>query len=164
MKKFFDNVGVGYAHSMKDIHLIMQALRERGYRMTAARQAILNVLLTSTRPLSPAELHRKAREAYRGVGLVTVYRTIEALIDLGVLRRVHREDGCHGYVYVGYGHRHIAVCRVCGKVLIFSGTEDVSVLEEKLEKETGFRVDDHLLQFVGVCAECQAKEKEGAKP
>ncbi len=146
---------------MKDMHLIVQKLRDRGYRMTAARQAILNVLLSSTRPLSPAELHQRAREKYQGVGLVTVYRTIEALIDLGVLRRVHREDGCHGYVYVGYGHRHIAVCRICGKVIVFPGSEDVLALEEKLWQETGFRVDDHLLQFVGVCAECQAREKEG---
>ncbi len=146
---------------MRDMDVIVRQLRNRGYRMTAARQAILNVLMNSTRPLSPAELHRRARDQYRGVGLVTVYRTIEALIDLGVLRRVHREDGCHGYVYVGYGHRHIAVCRQCGKVIVFSGTEDVQALEAKLFQETGFRVDDHLLQFVGVCAECQAREKEG---
>ncbi len=135
---------------------LFQELRRAGYRLTAARRLIVETLLRAERPLSPGDLYARVRERSDKVGLVTIYRTLETLVRLGVLQRVHQEDGCQGYVFVGYGHRHLAVCRQCGQVVIFEGEDDLTPIVNRLQQETGFVVDGHLLQLVGICAKCRA--------
>ncbi|NPA91530.1 MAG: transcriptional repressor [Chloroflexi bacterium] len=136
---------------------LLQELRRAGYRITDARRAIVQALVNASRPLNPQELYEAARVQHPRVGLVTVYRTLEALLELGMVQKVHGEQGCVGYVYTGRGHRHVAWCRACGRAFIFEGQEDLSSLEQSLERTLHFRVEGHLLQLTGLCAECQAR-------
>jgi Fe2+ or Zn2+ uptake regulation protein len=73
----------------------------------------------------------------------------------GLVRRVHREDRCDGYVLASPGHHHLLVCRRCGRAVEFPGAEDLSGLIAQVEQRTGFRVEDHLLQLVGLCGPCR---------
>ncbi len=136
-------------------------LRRAGYRVTGARKAIVQALLAASRPLTPQELHDAARLLYPKVGLVTVYRTLEALVRLGVVQKVHGSVGCPGYVFTGYGHRHVALCRQCGRAFIFEGEENLSRLIQIVEDTLHFHVEGHLLQFVGVCESCRANTHDG---
>lgn len=135
-------------------HLFHQ-LRQAGYRLTAARRTIIDVFLGAREPLSPTDIYTRARELNPRVGLVTVYRTLEALLDLGIVERIHGTGECQRYVLVGTGHKHLAICRACGQTVVFEEGDIFKCMEERLWQETGFLVETHLLQFSGLCARCQ---------
>lgn len=132
-----------------------EQLAAQGFRITAARRAVMEVLLAASAPLPPQEIFQQGREVCCGLGLVTVYRTLALLEEHGWARRVHREDGCHAYTSCSPGHSHAMLCRECGRTTDFPGTEDLQALIEQVEAATGYRVDDHLLQLSGLCPDCQ---------
>ena len=106
-------------------------------------------------PLSPQEIWELAEADHPGLGLVTVYRTLVLLEDLGLVRRVHRADGCHAYLPASPGHSHAVICSGCGRATEFSGGDDVRPLIKRVEAATGFTVNSHLLQLSGLCPDCQ---------
>jgi Fe2+ or Zn2+ uptake regulation protein len=133
---------------------IVHKLSQAGYRITRPRRAVICALLEEGRYSSPAKVHERAVRHYPAVGLVTVYRTLDLLSELGFARRIHTEDGCHGYAAANDGHRHHMVCRRCGAAVEFEGC-DLSPFMTRLSQETGYAIEDHLLELVGVCAMCQ---------
>jgi Fur family ferric uptake transcriptional regulator len=135
-------------------------LRAAGYRMTQPRLAVLQVLLESTEQLSPYEIHRRGKTIYARLGLVTVYRTLELLDELGIARRVHSKGRCHGYA-LAEGDQHYLVCRRCGHVAEFP-CKGMTALIESARQRTGFTVEEHLLELKGLCPDCQEKA-EGAR-
>jgi Fur family ferric uptake transcriptional regulator len=133
---------------------ILQQLSQAGYRITRPRRAVVGALLQDEGHHSPAEVHERAQARCPTVGLVTVYRTLELLADLGFARRIHTDDGCHGYASASHGHHHHLVCRQCGSAVEFEGC-DLSTLFEQIGRTTGYCVDEHLLELVGLCPSCQ---------
>jgi Fe2+/Zn2+ uptake regulation proteins len=132
-----------------------EQLSRAGWRITRPRRVVMRVLERAARPLSPQEIHARGRRLHRSLGLVSVYRALMVLERAGLVRRVHREDRCDGYVLASPGHHHLLVCRRCGRAVEFPGAEDLSGLIAQVEQRTGFRVEDHLLQLVGLCAPCR---------
>lgn len=133
---------------------ILEQLNQAGYRITRPRQAVIRALLEDGAHARPAEVHARARQYYASVGLVTVYRTLDLLSDLGFVRRIHTEDGCHGYATASHGHHHHLICRHCGATVEFDGC-DLSPFLDRVGRETGYAIEDHLLELVGVCSTCQ---------
>ena len=133
---------------------ILASLREAGYRITCSREAIIRVLSIAEDWVKPDDILLRAREECPSIGLVTVYRTLALLLDLGFIRRIHFEDGCHGYVRADLAHGHHLVCRSCQQVVEFPGTEDLTPLINAVQETTGFRIDEHMLELVGLCPEC----------
>ncbi len=130
-------------------------LAAEGYRLTAPRRAVLQVLQQTETPLSPQEILAQAHKAHPQLGLVTVYRLLNLLTGLNLLRRVHRKDGCHGYLPASLGHHHALICQTCGRAVEFAGEADLESLISRVEMGTGYRVEDHLLQLFGLCPGCQ---------
>jgi len=137
-----------------------EQLAEAGCRITESRRAVIQVLINAEVPLSPKEILARARQAYPKLGLVTVYRTLNLVTEMSLARRVHREDGCHAYLAASPGHSHVAICERCGRAVEFPGSSDLQALIQQVEASTGYRVDAHLLQLYGLCAECQEQEGE----
>lgn len=132
-----------------------EQLAARGYRVTAPRSAVMAVLAESEVPLCPKAITERAEQDGLQSSLVTVYRTLELLTELGLVRRVHGKDACQGYVLASPGHYHAIVCRRCGQVAEFAGYDDLDGLEAWAAKETGFAIDGHLLQLYGICSDCR---------
>lgn len=132
----------------------LAALQAKGYRLTAPLRVIVDLLVHSKRALGPVELYDLGRQEYPRMGLVTVYRTLAKLEELGLVQRVHQEDGCHMYLRATQGHEHILLCTGCGRVEYFRG-DDISELIAMTEKESGFVIQDHWLQLHGLCVDCQ---------
>lgn len=131
------------------------ALRRYGYRLTPQRRAVLEVIVDAEQHLTPADIHRRVQNEHSGVGLVTVYRTIEVLARLGLICEVRMEDGGRSYLLTRpLGDHHHLICSHCGRVVDFTGSE-LDDLERRLSQETGFKINDHLLQFTGYCPFCQ---------
>ena len=114
-----------------------ERLSEAGYRITASRRAVMAVLTRDSAPLSPQEILEEARTVHSRLGLVTVYRTLNLLTDLDLVRRIHREDGCHGYVLASPGHHHAVICHSCGRAVEFTGKNDIDALIAHVEARTG---------------------------
>lgn len=133
---------------------ITEQLSQAGYRITQPRQAVIRALLEDAGYSSPAMVHQGARRHCPTVGLVTVYRTLDLLSELGFVRRIHAEDGCHGYAIANHGHHHHLICRKCGAVIEFEGC-DLSPFLARVSQDTGYLIEDHLLELVGVCIRCQ---------
>lgn len=131
-------------------------LRQSGYRLTRSRQAVINTLFEADDWLSPEQVHQYARRHWRQLGLVTVYRTLALLAELGFVRRVHSEERCLGYALTELDHGHYLVCSDCHQAVEFPGTEDLTPLIARVARSTGFQIQDHLLELVGLCPSCQA--------
>jgi Fe2+ or Zn2+ uptake regulation protein len=138
----------------RDIQAWFSALRTNGYRLTNARKAVVDVVANSREVLRPAEVFNIARQNYPKLGLVTVYRTIEKLEDLGLIQRVHREQDCQAFVATRIGHHHLLLCTQCGKYVYFEGA-DLGDLFAGIEQDTGYVTQDHWMQIFGICPQCQ---------
>ena len=129
-------------------------LSENGYKLTKQRIAVMKVIASNNEHLNPDEVYEMAKAYCPRIGLTTVYRTLEILDRLGIIRRVHMDDGCHGYAPVSEGHHHHLVCTMCGRVVEFEGG-DLSNLLEEVTCRTGFEIKEHWLEFFGICPLCQ---------
>jgi Fur family ferric uptake transcriptional regulator len=136
-------------------------LQQAGFRLTRPRRAILEVLARTSGALEPEEIQDRAASIYPGIGLVTVYRTLTLLADLGCIRRVHQDDHCHGYARANLVHGHHVICRSCRHVVEFPGSEDIGAIIGQVARQTGFRIDDHLLELMGICPDCQDRDTAG---
>lgn len=147
-------------HSEESIvHTLVQA----GYRITRPRRAVIRALLEDGGTSSPAKVRAKASSYCPGIGLVTVYRTLDLLSEMGLARRIHTEEGCRGYTAASHGHRHHLVCRHCGAAVEFEGC-DLAPFLDQVSLTTGYVIEDHLLELVGLCSTCQQVFEPGMEP
>jgi Fur family ferric uptake transcriptional regulator len=130
------------------------ALRAHGYKLTAQRLAVLEVLQSGEPHLSPAEVHERGQAIHPRLGLTTVYRTLEILARLGFLHRPRMGDNAGRYSTCVDGHHSHLVCCGCGLVIEFTECY-ADGLAQRLVDETDFRIDSHLLEFIGLCPDCQ---------
>lgn len=138
-------------------------LREHRRKLTRPRQAILDIIAAAEQHLTPAEIHKRARKKYPHLGLVTVYRTLELLTELGYVQRVHFNDGCHSYVAAAQGHAHHLLCSNCGKAEEFENC-DLEPLIASLQRKTGYEINVHMLELMGRCPDCSSGKSIAKKP
>ncbi len=137
----------------------LERLAESGYRMTSPRRVIVETVAITERALSPLDIFDLARKDYPGLGLVTVYRTLEKLEELELVERVHQQGGCHMYLRACQGHQHLLLCTKCGRAEYFSG-DNISSLMDRIALQSGYEIKDHWLQLFGLCALCQNNGSE----
>ena len=130
-------------------------LRQRGYRLTSQRRAVVNTIAGTHNHLTPAAIYKRVKREYPGIGLVTIYRNLEILAELGLICEVHAGGSCRSYLMrKPLEHHHHLICSECGRVVDFTDC-DLGELEQRLSQETGFKMEGHLLEFIGCCPDCQ---------
>ncbi len=132
----------------------LASLKDHGYRLTAARRAVVETVARSTRALTPVQVYDAARKRYRRLGLVSVYRTLEKLEELQLVQRVHQPEGCQAFISASHGHQHMLLCERCGRVTFFEG-DHLDRLIGSLSARTGYQIREHWLQWFGLCANCK---------
>lgn len=132
----------------------LSRLRKHGYKATPQRRAVLKAISRSREHLTPQALHQRLRLKYPRIGLVTVYRTLGILLELGLVCEVHTGEDTRSYVVSPPQHHDHLICSDCGKVVDFTDC-NVAALEKRLAKETGFAIEAHRLELVGHCRDCQ---------
>lgn len=130
------------------------ALRTRGLRLTAQREHVLEAV----RQLGHAT-PEQISEAVPGVDVTTVYRTLELLEELGLVKHAHLGHGAPAYRPAEDDHIHV-VCHVCGSV-IDAPADLVDALAQRLRDERGFTLDRSHFTVFGRCASCLAAEERG---
>ena len=119
-------------------------------RNTRQRNAIREVIQQASRPLLPQEVLEAAQAEVPGLGIATVYRSLKALAEEGVIQGVHLPGENPRYETVGHAHHHHFLCRHCQRVF------DVMACPGNLARlaPSGFVVEDHDLTLYGRCQTC----------
>lgn len=139
-----------------------EVLRGRGLKVTNQRLLVLETIADHPgEHLTAEEIYELARDKYPEIGLATIYRTVQVLVDLGVIDKVSFDDGFVRYE-LGHAredsrhHHHHAICLKCGKVISFEG-DLLETLEQALYDTLGFTVTDHEVKLTGYCRECASE-------
>jgi Fur family transcriptional regulator, ferric uptake regulator len=137
---------------VQDVELA-ERLRERGYRMTAQRQLVLDAVRRLDHA-APDDILAAVSEREQGVNLSTVYRTLEVLEEIGLVAHTHLGHGAPAYHSTAEpAHLHL-VCRRCDRVTE-APTELADGLVATLAAEHGFETDVRHLTVFGDCENCK---------
>ena len=135
----------------------LDLLRARGGRVTSARRAVLSALLEHHEHASAEALAEVVHASHPDVHLSTVYRTLDAFEQLGVVTHVHLGHGRAIYHLTDELHHH-AVCERCGAVVQLPMAL-FAQLHHRLLDDFGFAVDAHHFALAGRCARCLAEAR-----
>lgn len=134
-----------------------ERLRRAGQRVTPQRLAVAEALAGLGRQVTAPELYRHLRRRAGGIGRATVFRSLEALVEAGLARRLERDGHVYGYVACDERHHHHLACERCGRVEEID-ERYVAAVTRDIERDHGFRVDDARIDFYGLCATCARVE------
>ncbi|WP_034287108.1 Fur family transcriptional regulator [Amycolatopsis benzoatilytica] len=123
-----------------------------GRRSTKQRAAVVDLLSTVDDFRSAQELHDELRKRGDGIGLTTVYRTLQSLSEAGEIDVLRTDSGEAIYRRCSSHHHHHLVCRVCGRTVEVEGPA-VERWAEKIAAEHGFTQINHTVEITGTCAE-----------
>ena len=132
-------------------------LHELGLRMTPQRQFVLEALL-DLEHATPEQICQHVQRSTPTVNITTVYRTLELLEKLGVVRHTHLGHGAPSYSVHEHQHVHL-VCHGCGRIEEVP-RELMDGLTGTLHQKYGFALDAGHLALSGTCRECLAKEED----
>lgn len=132
-------------------------------RWTVPREAILEFLSKSSKHMSAKEIYASLYKSHPGMGLTTVYRTLELLAQMGLITKLTLGDGKSRYEFKSgekKDHHHHLICTECGKIIDYTEflneeLELVEKTEERLAKKYDFKITDHNIEFLGLCKKCQ---------
>ncbi len=142
-----------------NLDVLNTQLSEQGYKLTRQRKAVAEVVTHAHTRLSAADVFTQAQRACPDLGLTTVYRTLEILERMGVIRRVHLDDGCEGFAPASAEHGHHLICSRCQETIEFEDC-DMTALLKRVATQTGFTIEQHWLELVGLCPKCQKKNRK----
>ena len=146
-----------FTRSGNPLDLACARLKSAGLRITQPRIAIIEALIRRNNPVSIEQLHHDLADD--ACDLVTIYRCLAVFTELGLVRRCFFHNGTGLYeINLNDSHHHHIVCKTCGKVerIDASFTENT----ERVLRERGYGQVTHLVEFFGVCPECQRKAAE----
>jgi Fur family transcriptional regulator, ferric uptake regulator len=131
-------------------------LRAAGLRRGGARSAVVEYLAAQRCCLSAQEIHDGIRDEGGAVGVASVYRALDTLVELRLVQRVDVGDGIARFEPAGgdEDHHHHLVCGDCGKVEPFTDER----LERALEGAAGrlgYALDQHEVVLRGACGACR---------
>ncbi|RCW40784.1 Fur family zinc uptake regulator [Halopolyspora algeriensis] len=124
-----------------------------GLRTTKQRAAVSKLLDEINDFRSAQELHEQLRRQGEGIGLTTVYRTLQSLAEVGEVDVLRTESGEAVYRRCSSHHHHHLVCRVCGRTVEVADPP-VEDWTERIAREHGFSDVSHTVEILGVCPEC----------
>ncbi|GAB3060093.1 Fur family transcriptional regulator [Intrasporangium mesophilum] len=123
-------------------------------RRPTRQQVAVAELLEHTDDFTSAQtVHARLREAGEGVGLATVYRALQSMVEAGTVDVLRTDDGEAVYRACSNHHHHHLVCRECGKTVEVEGPT-VESWADQVASEHGFTGVTHSLEIFGTCADC----------
>ena len=129
--------------------------------MTSRREAVRNVLATSTSFRSAQDIYAQLRADGAKIGLTTVYRALQSLADAGQIDTLRTDDGESVYrACASGGHHHHLVCRNCGRTVEVAGPA-VERWADAVGAEHDFTSITHTAEIFGICPACRAVASAG---
>ena len=135
---------------------ICARIQARDYKVTQQRRLILQAFLSNPQQhLSAEDIFGIVKKELPDIGLATVYRTLDLLVEVGIIQQMDFGDGKTRYELNDeeVHHHHHLICLECGKVSEFE-MDLLESLEKHISSRTGFKILDHKVKFYGHCKDC----------
>jgi Fur family ferric uptake transcriptional regulator len=144
-----------------DLDEAIGVVRASGLRLTSARRLVLEALLAARAPISAEEIADGLGGKMTQSDIASVYRNLETLGELGLVRHFHAGHGPGRYVLAGFGDREYLACESCGALQ----SVDPAALDgvrDAVRDLSGFEARFSHFPIVGLCARCAKKRKRAA--
>ena len=138
-----------------DVQDIEAKFAAQGLRTTASRREVVDGLLAYEGHMTADDLYESLRKAGSGVGRMTVFRTLDLLAEIGVIRPIYQGSGAAHFVLLEDGHHHHLVCIQCAETVEFDDCSLADDLTQRLATQHQFKIAGHMLEIYGVCSSCQ---------
>lgn len=125
-------------------------------RATRQRAAIADLLDGLDEFRSAQELHDALKRRGEGIGLTTVYRTLQSMAESGLVDVLRTDTGESVYRRCSADHHHHLVCRACGAAVEIQGRQ-VETWAADIAHEHGFSDVSHTIEIFGLCGDCSAR-------
>ncbi len=151
--------------SSRERQIFRKYLERRGLKLTAERRALFDELFARHEHFEADELLVRLRAKHTKISRATIYRTLDLLVESGIVGRVR--IGESGYRYerlrAGEHHDHL-ICTECGRVIEFYEPR-IEVLQDEVCDRYGFLAISHSHQLRGICRRCRPRaERRNATP
>lgn len=137
----------------KDTSRAVRSAPVPGLRATRQRAAVSRLLDQLDDFRSAQEIHEELRRRGEGIGLTTVYRTLQTLAEAGEVDTLRTDTGEAIYRRCSSHHHHHLVCRECGRTVEVEGPA-VESWADKIAEEHGFLQVSHTVEIFGTCGPC----------
>jgi Fur family ferric uptake transcriptional regulator len=139
-------------------------MSERGLNASKARDAVVDVFLSTTEHSGLQDLYRAARRRHAGVGFATVYRTMKLLeeAELAHARQFGTGKTTLYEVALGSDHHDHLICERCGRIVEFFEPR-IEAQQEKIAAHYGYSLLRHRHELYGICADCRRSSTEKSK-
>ncbi len=154
--------------AFEDVEDVAAAIRAAGGRVTAARRLVLEALFEADGPISADLLATRLARRGPAFDLPSVYRNLERLERLGIVRHVHLGHGPGLYGLVGRGEREYLSCERCRRVRSVEPAE-LDPVRDQIRERFGYEARFTHFPITGLCAECAAEadsdtDSRGGRP
>ena len=139
--------------SAPDLDAAVAVLREHGLRVSSARRLVLEALFAATDPISAERIATGLDGRFPSSDLASVYRNLETLERLGLVRHFHLGHGPGLYGLAGE-EREYLVCDRCGALRSVDPSE-LDGVRELVDEAFGYRASFKHFPIVGTCADCR---------
>ena len=130
-------------------------LRERDFRLTPQRIALLRLIAASDGHPSASQFYDQVRQQFPTMSQATVYKTLALLKELGEVLEIDFRDDSRYDGNKPYPHPHL-ICLNCNRIVDGDNLQTQTMIHE-LERLSGFEIVSHQLAFFGKCPECRSK-------
>jgi len=136
---------------------MLAKLRERGFRITPQRLAVLKILASSEDHPSVEQIYEQVKADFPTTSLATIYKAVTLLKELNEVLELGFPEGSNRYDgNKPYPHPHM-ICIKC-KNIMDPDLMGLKQLTEEAAQKTGYKIIDHRLDFFGICPACHEKE------
>ncbi len=150
------------ADNEERFELIINTLKNNGYKITPQRLAIVTILAGSEDHPSVEDIHEKLKKDFPTMSLATIYRNVLIMKSLGEVLELGFPDGRNRYDgRTPDPHPHV-ICIKCKKI-VDPDLESLDEMKKEVALETNFTILNHRLDFFGICSECMNMNKKERK-
>jgi len=129
-------------------------LQGKGFRITSARSAIINLLESTPHPITVNGIHKLLKKVGTEVNITTVYREIEFLLSQQIINKIQLFDTELHYEMSDRAHHHHIVCTDCKMIEDLKIDSEKDILDEACSN-TRYKISTHSLTFYGLCPTCK---------
>ncbi|MBK5243433.1 MAG: transcriptional repressor [Eubacteriaceae bacterium] len=146
---------------MSEIITYKEVLNHKGLKNTRHRNSILELLETSTQPLTADQIYLALVNQKISINLSTIYRVLNTLVENGLIIKTNTvSDNKTLFELNSFEHKHHLVCMECKKITMVDECP-FEEYEKKLKEKMGYTILGHKLEIYGVCKSCREKENNG---
>jgi Fur family transcriptional regulator, ferric uptake regulator len=147
------------ALAARDLRSAMALMRERGLRATAARRLVLEALLAADGPMSAEQIAEGIGGRVPCSDIGSVYRNLQSLHDIGLVRHVHLGHGPGLHALAVTGEQEYLTCERCADYRVLA-PERLDAVRDLIERQSGYRASFTHFPIVGLCPSCAAEAGE----